>query len=92
VSDDQLLTLEADVAVPQDVERMVCQTVETFGRLDVAHNNAGVPGPHLPLWEYSEEDFTRVLAVDLVGVWAGSPSPRRLPAQSSGWLRRRRPM
>jgi NAD(P)-dependent dehydrogenase (short-subunit alcohol dehydrogenase family) len=49
VSDDRLLTIEADVAVPQDVERMVCQTVETFGRLDGAHNNAGIPGPHLPL-------------------------------------------
>ncbi|MGH3766677.1 MAG: hypothetical protein ACRDS0_24440 [Pseudonocardiaceae bacterium] len=44
-------------ATPWLVERMVAHTVETFGRLDVAHNNAGVPGPYQPLWEYSEADF-----------------------------------
>jgi len=69
ISDARLLTIEADVTVPQQVELMVAQTVEVFGRLDVAHNNAGIPGPYQPLWEYREEDFARVLAVDLVGVW-----------------------
>lgn len=69
IRDERLLTIEADVAVPEHVERMVAQTIEAFGGLDVAHNNAGVPGPYQPLWEYSEEDFVRVLAVDLVGVW-----------------------
>ena len=42
---------------------------QIFGRLDAAHNNAGVPGPYVPLDEYEEEDFMRVLQVDLVGVW-----------------------
>lgn len=69
VPTQRLLTIEADVTVPQDVERMVAQTVDAFGSVDVAHNNAGVPGPYRPLWEYSEDDFARVLAVDLVGVW-----------------------
>jgi len=43
--------------------------VEAFGRLDAALNNAGVPGPYVPLDEYSEEDFMQILQVDLVGVW-----------------------
>src|SRR5262249_39968676 len=47
----------------------VGRAVEAFGRLDAALNNAGVPGPYLPLDEYTEEDFMRILQVDLAGVW-----------------------
>jgi short subunit dehydrogenase len=48
---------------------MVATAVSALGRIDVAHNNAGVPGPYRPLWEYGEDEFAAVLAVDLVGVW-----------------------
>ncbi len=61
--------LLADVADLREVTEAVGRAVETFGRLDAAHNNAGVPGPYVPLDEYEEEDFMRVLQVDLVGVW-----------------------
>jgi NAD(P)-dependent dehydrogenase (short-subunit alcohol dehydrogenase family) len=59
----------ADVRRLSDVERAVGVAVTRFGRLDLAHNNAGVPGPYLPLDRYSEAEFLRVLDVDLVGVW-----------------------
>jgi len=59
----------ADVTDLAAVTGAVAQTVEVFGRLDAAHNNAGVPGPYMPLDEYTEADFLRVVQVDLVGVW-----------------------
>jgi NAD(P)-dependent dehydrogenase (short-subunit alcohol dehydrogenase family) len=59
----------ADVTDLQAVARAVRDTVDRFGRLDAAHNNAGVAGLYLPLDEYPPEEFQRVLQVDLVGVW-----------------------
>jgi A-factor type gamma-butyrolactone 1'-reductase (1S-forming) len=64
-----ILPVYVDVRDPASVEAMVDTVVERFGRLDVAHNNAGVAGPFQPLWEYKEHDVAAVLDVDLVGVW-----------------------
>ena len=61
--------LVADVRDLDAVTGAVGRAVETFGRLDAALNNAGVPGPYVPLDEYSEEDFMQILQVDLAGVW-----------------------
>jgi NAD(P)-dependent dehydrogenase (short-subunit alcohol dehydrogenase family) len=59
----------ADVTDLRAVEMAVQRTVTRFGRLDAAHNNAGVAGPYLPVDEYPPEEFGRVLRVDLIGVW-----------------------
>ena len=64
-----ILVIPADVTRPDEVEQAVKHAVDSFGRLDAAHNNAGVPGPYTPLVDYTEADFARVLSVDLVGVW-----------------------
>ena len=61
--------LAADVRDLEAVTGAVGRAVEAFGRLDAALNNAGVPGPYIPLDEYSEEDFMQILQVDLAGVW-----------------------
>jgi NAD(P)-dependent dehydrogenase (short-subunit alcohol dehydrogenase family) len=61
--------IKADVTDLAAVSAAVARTVDVFGALDAAHNNAGVPGPYVPLDEYEEEDFMRVLQVDLAGVW-----------------------
>src|SRR3974390_1026858 len=61
--------LLADVRDLRAVTTAVGRAAEVFGRLDAAHNNAGVPGPYVPLDQYEEEDFMRVLQVDLAGVW-----------------------
>jgi NAD(P)-dependent dehydrogenase (short-subunit alcohol dehydrogenase family) len=68
-SDGRIQPIVADVREPDQVENAVANTVAAFGRLDIAHNNAGVAGPFRPLWEYAEEEFAAVLAVDLLGVW-----------------------
>jgi NAD(P)-dependent dehydrogenase (short-subunit alcohol dehydrogenase family) len=64
-----VLPVSVDVRDPSSVEAMVTAVVDRFGRLDVAHNNAGVAGPYQPLWEYTEAEVAAVLDVDLVGVW-----------------------
>jgi len=77
--------LVADVTDLRQVTAAVARAVEVFGRLDAAHNNAGVPGPYLPLDEYEEEDFMRVLQVDLAGVWRCMRAEiRHMRAQRSG--------
>jgi NAD(P)-dependent dehydrogenase (short-subunit alcohol dehydrogenase family) len=48
---------------------MVAQTVSTFGRLDAAFNNAGVMPPAVETADASAEDFDRVTAINLRGVW-----------------------
>src|SRR5258705_8204792 len=60
--------LVADVRDLRTVTAAVARTVEAFGRLDAALNNAGVPAPHVPLHGSSEEAFIRNLQVDLAGL------------------------
>ncbi len=61
-----------DVTVAAQVEAMVQMTVERYGRLDCAFNNAGIPGKvGTSVIDYEEEDWDRVIAVDLKGVWLG---------------------
>jgi NAD(P)-dependent dehydrogenase (short-subunit alcohol dehydrogenase family) len=77
--------LVADVTSLGQVTAAVGHAVKTFGRLDAAHNNAGVPGPYVSLDEYEEEDFLRVLQVDLAGVWRCMRAEiRHMRAQRSG--------
>jgi NAD(P)-dependent dehydrogenase (short-subunit alcohol dehydrogenase family) len=59
----------ADVTDPDAVERLVATTVERFGRLDGAFNNAGQGHLPTPLAELEPTEFTRVLEVNLVGVF-----------------------
>jgi NAD(P)-dependent dehydrogenase (short-subunit alcohol dehydrogenase family) len=58
----------ADVTVAADAARMVAETVARFGRLDAAFNNAGLGQVGL-LHEVTEEDFDRLMAVNVKGVW-----------------------
>lgn len=65
-------TFAMDVTIAAQVEAMVHTTVERYGRLDCAFNNAGIPGKvGTSVIDYEEEDWDRVIAVDLKGVWLG---------------------
>lgn len=61
--------VKADVAQASDVEALVNKAVQTYGRLDCAHNNAGVPGPNKMIVDIPEEKWDRVIAINLTGVW-----------------------
>lgn len=58
----------ADVATAGDVERLVATAVEKFGGVDVLVNNAGLEEKH-PFLEMPLEVWTKVIAVNLTGVW-----------------------
>ena len=58
-----------DVSDIQAVKEMVEWIVTTYGRLDIAHNNAGIQTPQRPMAEITEEVFDRTVAVDFKGVW-----------------------
>jgi NAD(P)-dependent dehydrogenase (short-subunit alcohol dehydrogenase family) len=60
---------KCDVTRAAEVEATVAAAVRLFGRLDCAHNNAGIIGKSLHTAEDTEENFDRIIAVDLKGVW-----------------------
>lgn len=64
------LALRCDVADDAEVEAMIKQTVEKFGRLDVAYNNAGIQNELAETADQTREDYDRVMGVNLRGVWS----------------------
>jgi NAD(P)-dependent dehydrogenase (short-subunit alcohol dehydrogenase family) len=60
---------KCDVARAADAEALVAAAVRTFGRLDCAYNNAGIAGKIARTAEDTEENFDRIIAVNLRGVW-----------------------
>lgn len=63
------LFLKSDVSKAADVQSIVQKTVEKYGRLDVAFNNAGVEGVWMPLVEQTEENWDYVHNINLKGLW-----------------------
>ncbi|MCH8282081.1 MAG: SDR family oxidoreductase [Chloroflexi bacterium] len=61
--------VRADVSNASDVSAMVDHAVQTYNRLDCAFNNAGVSGGQGRIHEYAEDDWSRVLDINLTGVW-----------------------
>jgi NAD(P)-dependent dehydrogenase (short-subunit alcohol dehydrogenase family) len=65
----QALGLACDVTVSGDVQTALRHTAEAFGRLDFAFNNAGIEQPPTPLADITEDQWQRVLDIDLRGVF-----------------------
>jgi NAD(P)-dependent dehydrogenase (short-subunit alcohol dehydrogenase family) len=63
------LAFTVDVSDPQACEAMVRTTVDAFGRLDIAVNNAGIGGPQALTGDYPLDGWEKVLAVNLSGVF-----------------------
>ena len=69
-SGHKILAVRCDVSDDIQVEAMVEQGVATFGRLDAAYNNAGVQNTLAETADATREDFDRVTAINLRGVWS----------------------
>ena len=62
--------VRADVSRREDIEAMVKVAVDTYGRLDLALNNAGIEGAKfIPTAEYPEDAWDDVIRINLKGVW-----------------------
>ncbi len=62
--------VKADVSNASEVEALVGKTVETYGRLDCAFNNAGIVGAtEILVADYPEESWDEVININLKGVW-----------------------
>jgi NAD(P)-dependent dehydrogenase (short-subunit alcohol dehydrogenase family) len=80
---DAALALACDVTQPGDVKRMIDDTVAAFGGLDVIVNNAGVEISK-PLPETGDEEFAKLMAVNVGGVFYGIKYSVPALAQSGG--------
>ncbi len=61
--------VKTDVAIENDVRLLVEKTVETYGRLDYAVNNAGIGEKMTPLVEQTSEKFDQIMNTNVKGVW-----------------------
>jgi NAD(P)-dependent dehydrogenase (short-subunit alcohol dehydrogenase family) len=65
----EVLFVQADVSKSEEVQRLIRQTVEGFGRIDCAFNNAAALGIVRPMAQYSEADFEAEISLNLKSVW-----------------------
>ena len=65
----EALFVQTDVSQPAQVESLIETIVDSYGRLDFACNNAGIEGEAAPTADCTEENWDRVLSINLKGVW-----------------------
>ncbi|MGV2966273.1 SDR family NAD(P)-dependent oxidoreductase [Paenibacillus sp. AGC30] len=69
--DGEGIFVQADVSKEEDVEIYIQKAIETFGKIDVAFNNAGIIQKFQPFHETSLNDFSRIIDVNLKGIFLG---------------------
>jgi NAD(P)-dependent dehydrogenase (short-subunit alcohol dehydrogenase family) len=65
----QAMFVQTDVAQESQVQKLIGRTLEQFGRLDFAFNNAGTEQEPIPFLEQDEETYDRVMDINVKGVW-----------------------
>jgi NAD(P)-dependent dehydrogenase (short-subunit alcohol dehydrogenase family) len=65
----ECLFVRSDVSSETEVQSLIQKTVETYGRLDIAFNNAGIDSPMKPLHEHSIEHFDNLMAINVRGLF-----------------------
>ena len=68
-SGGEAVFVQADVTKSDEVKALISKAVETYGRVDCAFNNAGIEGAVALTHDYPEEDWDRVIDINLRGVW-----------------------
>ncbi len=69
VQGGEATAIKTDVSAAQDVEQMVDHAIEAFGRLDYAVNNAGIEGQWAGITDLAEDEWDRVLDINLKGTF-----------------------
>lgn len=67
----EAIFVKTDVSKSSEVEAMVKKTIEAYGRLDYAYNNAGIEGDTAPTADCTEDNWDRTININLKGVWLG---------------------
>jgi NAD(P)-dependent dehydrogenase (short-subunit alcohol dehydrogenase family) len=80
----QALALACDVSRAEDVDAALAAVIERFGRLDVAFNNAGVEQSRKPIQEIADDEFDRLVAINLRGVFLSTRREIDLMTRSGG--------
>ena len=70
--------LACDVSQPEQVSALAALAVQTFGKVDIWFNNAGLETAYGPTMSYSAEDFTKVVQTNILGVYHGSRTALQL--------------
>lgn len=65
---DRAFSVGADLGIVEDINRLVQESIDYYGRLDILVNNAGIE-KHAPFWEVTEKDYDAVLNVNPKGVF-----------------------
>lgn len=65
----EAMFIKCDVSKDAEVQAMIAAVISTYGRLDCAFNNAGIEGVNIITHESSEENWNKVIDVNLKGVW-----------------------
>ena len=65
----EAILIKTDVSKAAEVEAVIKKTVESYGRLDYAVNNAGIEGDTAPTADCTEENWDRVININLKGAW-----------------------
>ncbi|MBT1699494.1 SDR family NAD(P)-dependent oxidoreductase [Fulvivirgaceae bacterium PWU4] len=81
----KVLAIACDVSNDSQVQEMVSKTVEAFGKLDAAFNNAGIQNVLADAADQTAEDFDRVMGVNLRGVWSCMKFELPADAQAGQW-------
>jgi NAD(P)-dependent dehydrogenase (short-subunit alcohol dehydrogenase family) len=86
IEDDggQALAVTCDVSRAEDVDAALDAVIGRFGRLDVAFNNAGVEQPRKPITEVSDDEFDRLVAINLRGTFLAMRREIDLMSRSGG--------
>lgn len=64
-----VMAYRADVCKVEEVKACIAASVEKFGRIDALFNNAGYQGAFKPVHEYPDDDFPRVMNINVTGVF-----------------------
>ncbi len=82
------LAVRCDVSRPEDVKAALDKALEAFGQLDFAFNNAGVEQPITAAAEITEEEWNRIIRINLSGVFPSKASQGkpRTPRRNMAWL------